>query len=170
MTHTMITALQDDVEEHIVAAAEGYEFLLKQNPPVEAYLNLACLYWRSTDFGFASYYRLTDTFYLKAGEKCYEVLERAAEAFPECSEVIFWQRYFAWSERDVAFSDEECLRIAQMPSSSLVPFFRLYSPPECKYEKEALALLAEIQALPTIKNRYIIPILEKKLGSRKLVQ
>ena len=170
MTDTMTTALQDDVEEHIAAVAEGYELLLKKDPPVEAYLNLACLYWRSTDFGFASYYNLTDTFYLRAGERCYEVLELATKVFPMCPEVVFWQRYFAWADRDVAFSDEECLHITQMPGSSLVPFFRLYLPPQRKYEKEALTLLAECRALPTIKNGYIVPILEKKLRTTKFDQ
>ena len=165
----MTIALNDDTSEHIVAASEGYESLLKGEATVDTYLNLACLYWRVTDFGFVSHYHLSDAFYLRAGERCYEVLVQAREKFPQCPELIFWQRYFAWADRNESFTDEECLRIAMMPNSSLVPFFRLYSPSNNAFEKEARLLLVQCLEIPTMKNRYIVPILKKKLAEVKSV-
>ena len=165
MQTSLAQAVADDINEQVERAIYGYEQALKvPDAQVEAYINLICLYWQCVDFGFASYHKLSDSFD-QVWDKCFALLSEAEQLFPRHGELLFWRHYIVWAELNEAFHYEECLALAQMPNASLVPYFRIYSPPNPEYEAQARELLRICEAQPTAKNRYIISVLRKKLSS-----
>ena len=70
---TLDHAIAEDRAGHIERAADLYERVVRETPDIDALINLAVLYWCSTDFGFWSGHQLR-----------LESVQRAADRFPNC--------------------------------------------------------------------------------------
>ncbi|MBK8033821.1 MAG: hypothetical protein IPK17_30845 [Chloroflexi bacterium] len=94
-------ALDLDVRQELEAAAHAYEQIIAQpDAPLDAYLNLACLYWRCIDFEFTWSLNLEIAFIWRAGERVWQVLDAADAAYPDCAEIRFWRAYFRLTTLD----------------------------------------------------------------------
>lgn len=158
-------AVQNDVDGHVIKAAALYEQCLadKRNVSVDAFLNLAVLYWVVTDYGYNAGLQLPIDFIHTAGERYEPVLEEAARRFSSFPESTFWIKYTrAISLGEDSFV-EECLEMVQSPHCSLVPYFYLFVNIGNEYLMQAQQLLQMCRMLPTTKNIYITSILETGL-------
>lgn len=150
------TALQ--VED----AAQAYESILQRaDAPIEAFINLACVYWRSTEFGFNAGLNLNHKFVGQAGNKMWSVLDQAEKKFKNYPEISFWRMYFSFTTLGEKPFVEECLQFVQQPNSTLVPYFHIYDQTQDRsYISEVKTLYQQCLLEKTLKNRYIISILE----------
>lgn len=163
---TFETALELDISGQIEAAAEAYEEVINsQNGPVAAYINLACLYWECTDFGFSVGHGMEPSFMENAGKRMYEVLEEARKKFGDQPEILFWRLYF-----DFTYLGEDmppvakCLELVELPEATLVPYFHVYvQTMATQYLPQARQLLELAKKEKTVKNRYIISVLESRV-------
>lgn len=157
-------AIALDVAEQFERAAVLYETVIaKESAPVEAFLNLAVLYWECTDFGIMAGYHLPVEFVKMAHIRHGDLLVEAKERFPQVPEVIFWQRYILdFRAMGNDFSVDDATDLATQPNSTLVPYFYIYLASEgaVEYREPAHQLLQSAQSLRTTKNRYIISMLE----------
>ncbi|MBI1925662.1 hypothetical protein HYR99_15585 [Candidatus Poribacteria bacterium] len=153
-------AIQAEVAGKIVEATQGYEEILKlRQVPLSAYLNLAFLYWQSTEYGFNAAYHLSPEFIKLSGTRYRQVLQAAEKRFPKHPELQFWRMYFDFVMLGAPPFVEACQRLVSESNCSLVPYFYLYAMFEGHaYQKEAKALLEEFEKLPTFKHRYIASI------------
>jgi hypothetical protein len=153
-----------DIAEQYEHAAELYELVIKEeNPPVDAFLNLAVLYWECTDFGIMAGYHLPVDFVKKAHVRHEEVLVEAKERFAEFPEVTFWQRYIIdYRGMRTDFSVDDAIYLTTRPNSTLVPYFYIYlaSQRSSEYRPLAMQLFEDAHLSKTTKNRYIISMLE----------
>ncbi len=155
-------ALDLDVRQELEAAAHAYEQIIAQpDAPLDAYLNLACLYWRCIDFEFTWSLNLEIAFIWRAGERVWQVLDAAEAAYPDCAEIRFWRAYFRLTMLDSPPFVEKCRALAAQPHAPLVPYFYLYSATQdSHYREQASRLYCEAQTTLTTKNRYIVSVLE----------
>jgi len=155
-------ALDLDVRQELEAAAHAYERVIAQpNAPLDAYLNLACLYWRCIDFEFTWSLSLEIAFIWRAGERVWQVLDAAEAVYPQFPEIRFWRAYFRLTTLDQPPFVEACGTLVEQPNATLVPYFYLYSATQDSgYREQARMLYCEAQATLTTKNRYIVSVLE----------
>jgi hypothetical protein len=155
-------ALDLDVRQELEAAAHAYEQIIAQpDAPVDAYLNLACLYWRCLDFEFTWSLTLEIAFIWRAGERVWQVLDAAEAAYPDCAEIHFWRAYCRLTTLDLPPFVEACRALVEQPSTTLVPYFYLYSATQDSgYREQARRLYCEAQTVLTTRNRYIVSVLE----------
>jgi hypothetical protein len=159
---TLEDAINLDIEQKIEAASDAYEFILK-NPDakLDAYINLACLYWEVTDYGFHSAKGLPLAFVHKAGEQMYAVLNMAEQAFGKDPEIEFWRMYFNFTSLGDEPFPKIALEIAQKKEGFLVPYFHIYTQTKDEiYLPQVNQLLKIARQTLTTKNRYIVSILE----------
>jgi hypothetical protein len=147
-------------------AAEAYEALLAQgNAPLDAYLNLAVLYWQCAEPGFLASTNLDLEVVKRAADRYGEVLDEARRRFPENPEVQFWKLYFDQITLGEPPFEEQCKRLVEQSTCSLVPYFYLFSASQGQlYQEQAAKLLDICRAMPTLKNRYIISVIEGVRG------
>ncbi len=155
-------ALDLDVGQALEAAAQAYEQVIAQpTAPLDAYLNLACLYWRCIDFEFTWSLNLEIAFIWRAGERVWQVLDAAEAAYPDCAEIRFWRVYFRLTTLDMPPFIEACRALVEQPNATLVTYFYLYSATQdSHYREQARRLYYEAQTTLTTKNRYIVSALE----------
>ena len=155
-------ALQQDIAGNISDAASLYEQSIHgEDVPLDAYLNLAVLYWECTDPGFNTGRQLPHDLFLRAPERYETVLLAAEQRLGYAPEIKFWKLYFEFTSQGEPPFVEECRILVAEPDSTLVPYFYLYSASNGQqYWQQASQLLALCKALPTTKNRYIISIIE----------
>ncbi len=155
-------ALDLDVRPELEAAAHAYEQIIAQPAaPLDAYLNLACLYWRCLDFEFTWSLTLEIAFIWRAGERVWQVLDAAEAAYPEFPEIRFWRAYFRLTTLDLPPFVEACRALVAQPNATFAPYFYLYSATQdSRYLEQARMLYSEAQTTLTTKNRYIVSILE----------
>ncbi len=155
-------ALDLDVGQALEAAAQAYEQVIAQPAaPLDAYLNLACLYWRCIDFEFTWSLNLEIAFIWRAGERVWQVLDAAEAIYPQFPEIRFWRAYFRLTTLDQPPFVETCCALVEQPHATLVPYFYLYSATQdSRYHEQARMLYCEAQATLTTKNRYIVSMLE----------
>jgi len=156
-----LAALEKDIYEDILGAAEAYEKAIKEDGAVDVYINLAFLYWQSTEYGFNAFHHLPLDFIKLAGERYPKVLKQAETRFPGSPEIKFWKLYFDYISLGREEFTEECERLVVQQNGSLVPYFYLYSMSGGqRFKDEAMALLKICKSLPTTKNRYIASVIE----------
>jgi hypothetical protein len=145
-----------------IQAADQYEeLILREDGTLEDYLNLAVLYWQSAEPGFLSSSRADIDFIKRAGRRYREVLDAAEKTFPGSPEIDFWRRYCDLIFLGEPFPLPECTKLLGGSTSTLVPWFFVYSSSGGKEgEKQARDLLALCSADPTLRNRYIISVIE----------
>lgn len=155
-------AIELDIQQKIVEAADLYEEVLKDgNAPLEAYLNLACLYWESMETGFSGAMKLSPEFQGRAFHRMYRVFDEAKEMYGDIPEAEFWKLYIDFIDYGGEPFPDKALELVQQPNASLVPYFHiLFSYGEEKYREKVRQLVAEAKKSLTTKNRYIISITE----------
>jgi hypothetical protein len=158
-------AVELDIAEQFERAAELYELVIKEeNPPVDAFLNLAVMYWRCTDLGYWASYNLDLSYVKMAQIRCREVLAEARVKLGDIPEVVFWQHYFDYINYggEYSLSVDKALDFVTQPNSTLVPYFIIYLDSErsSEYLQKAKQLFEEVRLQKTTKNRYIISMLE----------
>ena len=154
-------ALEKDIHEDILGAAEAYEKVIKGDGPIDAYINLAFLYWQSTEYGFNAVHHLPLDFIQLAAERYPKVLKQAETRFPGFPEIEFWKLYFDYVSLGTEEFTEECERLVVQQNGSFVLFFYLYSMSGGRcFIDEAMELLKSCRSLPTTKNRYIVSVIE----------
>ncbi len=164
-------AVHEDMNGNIVRAADCYEQIVQvEDAPLEAYLNLAVLYWQCTDYGFNASHNLGIDFIHEAGERYETLLQEAGRRFPHHPEIRFWTLYCNYVTLGEPPFVEECKRLVDAASKPLIPCFYLYSASNGReYEKEAHHLLEECLNHPTTKNKYITSVI-KGVASRANVR
>jgi len=152
----------DECASHITEAAQAYERVLISEPaaPLDVFINLAFLYWQSTDFGFWSGVGLPLPFVKMADSRRRAVFDQAEKIYPANADIRFWRRYFDFITLGEPPFEEECKKLLQESGASLVPYFYLYSSPgEETYERQADELFHVCEKTPTMKNRYIMSVI-----------
>ncbi len=167
---SLLDAIYEDIKGDFVKAADCYEQLVQAEcAPLEAYLNLAVLYWQCTDYGFNAGHKLDVDFIHKAGERYQTLLQEANQCFPYQPEIRFWMLYCDYITLGEPPFTEDCKRLVDTVSKPLVPYFYLYSSYSGhEYEKEANDLLNECLKYPTVKNRYIISVIQSVASRAKI--
>jgi len=162
--NTFQHAVDADVAERFITATALYEETIRrEGTPLDAYINLAVLYWQCTEYGFNAGHRLPLDFIRLAGNRYSAVLDAAEMKFGYSPEIGFWRLYFDYITLGEPEFDEKCKALVAEPGCTLVPYFYLYAEWNEEgriYRKEAHQLLAECKSCLTTKNRYIISVLE----------
>ncbi|HEY3285078.1 MAG TPA: hypothetical protein VGN26_22625 [Armatimonadota bacterium] len=156
-------ALETDIAGNLPDAAHLYEQALHdEDAPLDAYLNLAALYWACIDPGCSRGRSL----FTKAAERYDAVLCEAETKYGYVPEIGFWRLYFAFTILGEPPFEEECKVLVTEPGRTLVPYFYIYGTSHGKqYVQQAIRLLADCKASPTTKNRYIISVIEATASS-----
>ena len=156
-------ALVLDIAQKVEQAASVYEEVIHlPDAPLDAYINLACLYWSSTDPG----QRFTHNFFYLAGTRMWVVLDEAESKYSTYPEIKFWRLYFQFTTLGEQPFVEQCLEFVKQPNCTLVPYFHIYSQTkEEQYSPKAKLLYQEVLVHRTAKNRYITSVLENYLES-----
>lgn len=151
-------AIEQDVGGNRVEAADLYERALEVGiAPLDAYLNLAVLYWEYLDPGHPH----VSEFYSRAARRYKEVLGEADVPYTGHPEVEFWRLYFDYILLGNPPFEAECRSIVKEHPNVLMPYFYLYSASEGQeYQEEAQELLRLCKMLPTTKNRYVGSVIE----------
>jgi len=160
-------AVIKDMEQEIEKAAALYEAVLATDTaPLDAYLNLAFLYWQCIDYGFLCFHHLSDDFLQTAYWE--PALDEAEQRFGSLPEIEFLRLYFLRIYGGGEDFVERCLELVHTPGSSLVPFFYLFVMSRGKeYQTEVDCLLEQCKQCPTTKNRYIISSIEGTIQHRE---
>lgn len=159
---SLISATHKDMDKDIVEAADCYEQIVQAKcAPLEAYLNLSVLYWQCTDYGFNAGHNLSIDFIHKAGERYQTLLQEADQCYPYHPEIRFWILYCGYVTLGEPPFVEECKKLVAATSELLVPYFYLYSAYNGQeYQGQVSHLLEECLKHPTVKNKYIISVVE----------
>ncbi|MEW6336911.1 MAG: hypothetical protein ACOY3Y_14410 [Acidobacteriota bacterium] len=144
-----------------VEAAAAYEAAIaRENPEVDAFLDLAVLYFECCDGGYADYHRLSAEFVSFAWGRCMSVLDEAERRFGIHPEVIFWRNYFAIFLRGSRAFVPLCEGLVS-DGRSLVPALHLFVESGGRqWRREAHELLQSVRLGATERQRYIKSVLE----------
>ena len=158
-------AIHLDIAEQIVPATVAYEAAIQAgDAPLDAYLNLAVLYWSCWDYGFVSGHHLDLSFRDYAAGRYEAILEQALERYPAYPESRFWQLYCRWVYIDDDPHIAEIKELVKDPYCSLVPYFHLFlQEPSEVYRAKVRALALDIAPCRTEKNRYVLSMIESDL-------
>jgi hypothetical protein len=165
MTNQINEATQLDIDQKIQAAADKYEKILKSaGAPLEVFLNLAFIYWESTDYGFNTAHGLPSDFIQRAGRRYIEVLNEARKRFTDNPEVEFWQKYFDYVTLGEESFIDHCRTLIDKGGVPDAVYIHLFSEcPDPAYIPYLQRLLVESEKLPTTKNRYIASVIRSLL-------
>ena len=162
-----ITANADHPASLYDAASAYEEVIQEEDAPLDAFVNLAVLYWNCLDPGFNAGWQLSNAFIRLAGERYKTVLYAAEERFGYKRETEFWKLYFDYVTLGEPEFNSQCEALVAEPMDSLVPYFYLYSRPNGQVHwQQALELLGSCKLVLTIKNRYIISVMEGEARRR----
>jgi hypothetical protein len=156
-------AVTKDIQRSFFEAIELYEEIISaQFAPIDAYINLAFIYWRfGADFGFQAANNISNEWRDIGAKKYSKVISDALKLYPQSRELHFWEKYFPHRDYFSDFSSEECLAIIEKYNidESLVPYFFLYLDNPKKYSVQRNRLLLQCEKTPTQKNVYIMALL-----------
>jgi hypothetical protein len=146
---------------HIEVAAALYEEALAAGDhSLELLLDLALLYWQSTDTGLAAAMNFT-AFFDRASHRFPQLLEEAVRAFPRSTAARFWRRYIAWADLGEPVDVEECWQLLREDSTVLVPAMHIFAASDGREaQTEAQALLRQCREDGTTGARYIVSVIE----------
>jgi hypothetical protein len=152
-------AIAQDADGKILVAADCYEKLISDgDAPPEVYLNLAVLYWRSTDPDFSGSFDLGVQFVEKAIFAYGALLDEGSHLFSEVTEFAFWRLYIDFIDlRGKPFKE----KAQAYALDSLVPYIYLAGMDGPKsYIPQLTSLRRECLEQPTTKNRYLLEVLD----------
>ncbi|MCK6611762.1 MAG: hypothetical protein L6Q78_12050 [Bacteroidia bacterium] len=155
-------ALEKDINKQYNDAAIYYQQSIDEgNIKLDGYLNLAFLYWNFQDFGFSSYFNISDELVEIGCQKYPEILRKGIQQFPNSLELHFWERYFQHIFFGDEFSESDCKSLIEKYKSdqSITPYFFLSLFDKVKYKEKRSELLAICDKTPTAKNLYIKSII-----------
>jgi tetratricopeptide (TPR) repeat protein len=143
------------------AAARYEEALAAGDNALQLLLDLALLYWQSTDPGLAAAKDLDPDFLKRAGRRTPELLEEAARAFPGSTAVRFWKRYMAWADLGEPLDAEECRQLLREDPTVLVPVMHVFAASQGRdMQTEAHKLLQQCRDDGTTGARYVASVIE----------
>jgi hypothetical protein len=143
------------------AAARYEEVLATGERSVKLLLDLALLYWQSTDPGLAAAKNVGPDFLARAGRRTPELLEEAARAFPGSTAVRFWKRYIAWADLGDALDVEECRALLREDPAELVPAMHVFAASQGQdMQAQARELLRQCREDGTAAARYVVSVIE----------
>ncbi|HRB70536.1 hypothetical protein E6C50_14435 [Flavobacterium supellecticarium] len=151
-------ALDKDINKQYNDAAIYYQKSIDEGEiNLETFLNLSFLYWNFQDFGFFSYYKISEELRNIGYDKYPEILDIGLSKFPNNLELNFWKKYFQHIIYGDEFSEKDCENLLKEygDSESIVPYFFLYLFDKEKYKQKRNELLALCKKKPTAKNLYI---------------
>lgn len=168
-----------DLAQDYRTAIENYKNSVEaEECQIQVHLNLiGILISICVDYGLWSYLVSTRTY--SEGELntlcqyLHQLIHRSKITFPQNSEIDFWGYYI--EKYYEGFSVDELREFAFRDPDQLVPFFQLYVSELAnggdvrQYESQIGHLKEEVKQFPSIKNRYILSILEGAENSRKLI-
>jgi hypothetical protein len=148
-----------DAEDRPLEAAQAYELAIRQgSAPIEAYINLACIYLNLRDFGYASYHRIPLETQEAASDRFQRVLTEAEARFGKYPELEFWRRYFSF----FAFGEEPFYEEAANLAGQGVSVAYLHLAGQGHYQRETRALLESVKLGRTTKERFIASVLKSR--------
>lgn len=155
-------AVAQERNGNLTAAAELYEQSLAAEPtPLWAVVNLMCLYWKVTEFGFWTGKHLPTDFVGRAGVRLSQVMRVAEERFPDSTEVAFWCRYIRWTDLGGSLNIAVCEEFLRRNPEDLSPVLFLYTHSTGdKWEPQALRLVEECNQDRTTKANYVVSVIE----------
>ena len=169
MSHSDARAA-DRAGELEYAAAQYEDALAAGEHSLQLLLDLALLYWQSTDPGLAAAKNLGPDFLARAGRRTSELLEQAAQAFPGSTAVRFWKRYIAWVDLGEPLDVEECTQLLQDDPTVLAPAMHVFAASRGQdMRTEAHELLRQCREDGTTGARYVASVIEgviKRAGHR----
>lgn len=156
-------ALINELKENYIKAVEIYEKAIEQKTivDIDSFINLSFIYWSFVDYGFSSYYCISNSLRDFGAIRYSQILKKGIKLYPNSLELHFWSKYYQHRHLGVEFTETNCLKLIEnYDNDSLVPYFFLYLFDNKKYKEQRDKLLLECKNLPTAKNRYIISIIQ----------
>ena len=156
-----------DIKHQYTKAIDFYEeSIARKEMEIDAYLNLAFIYWAaaneltwSISEGIPKKIRQTGY------KKSFVVLDLAEEIWMNI-EIKFWKEWFMKTTILEYMEEKETLAILdENPNQSLVPYFNLIicNPDNPEYRKIGYLLVENFKKTVTAKNRYILTFIEHLL-------
>jgi hypothetical protein len=164
--NTLELARALDGQDRPIEAAEAYERAINESGGLEAYLNVAAIYFQCADPGYAAHHHLSREFVALAARRFYEVVGQAQERFPDDGEARFWRLYYEFVHLGANDFTEEAAVIASQTGSLIPSFFLFTRPGGERYRNQALQLYHEVSRGGSARDRYIASVLRKHLGVR----
>jgi len=159
---TYAIAIDKDINKQYNDAVIYYQKSIDENElNLEVYLNLAFLYWNFQDFGFFSYFNISEELRSIGYDKYPEIIEKGLSNYPNNLELNFWKKYFQHIIYGEEFSAQDCRQLIEKygDTKSKVPYFFLYLFDKDKYKEEKIELIDDCNKEPTAKNLYIKSVL-----------
>jgi hypothetical protein len=156
------TALEFDALDLPVQAANAYEEAIgSEQADLSAYMNLAVLYFESTDPGYAAAKKLDPEFTARASAGMYRVLRLATRRFGSYPEAAFWNIYFNWFSK---YDDPNFDEARELAKKTPIAYLHLLGAPDGKrYLKQARGLLENVKKRRTVRERYIDSVVRSRI-------
>ena len=149
-------AIEKDISHQYSDAVYHYINSIRDENNLDAYINLAFLYWIFQDYGFFSNNKIPNELRDTGYEEFLNIIKLGLEKFPNDTELNFWEKYFQLILFGEDFSEQDCKNLLERyKSNSLVPYFYLYLFDKEKYKEKIIELIEEINNSSTAKNLYI---------------
>jgi hypothetical protein len=164
-----VRALQLDIYQRYPEALIEYEKSIACGEHIiDAYINVAFIYWRSAvEFCWADACYLPNWMRGLGGARYVEILDLAADLFPEVADIYFWRRYLEHRSIYTDFEEHEVIDIiVNYKLTSMDPYFFAYLFDEEKYKAQRDDILRACAALPICKYLYVKPIIEDRPWER----
>jgi hypothetical protein len=159
----LATAIDLDINGHAMEAAAKYEQALDDaDVPVEAYLNLAVLYWRCTDIGYSSSRRLPAQFVRHAGRRIDDVLRRAEEKYPDSYAAIGWRKLIHFLDLGDDVVAEHCRQNLHRNCEPCLLYYTLTEDPIIDVAELSMLLTRALRE-PTARSQYIASVVQPRL-------
>lgn len=164
--NTTDIARQFDACEQPVEAANAYERAIDSGEQsIEAFIDLAVLYWVCTDGGYLAHHHLSQEFVDRADRRAREVLDEAARRFGPNAEIAFWQYYFDHISYGKPSDASFCEALLES-GESLVPSFHLYClTGKATHRQRCEALRSAAKNRRTERERYLWSVADSALRS-----
>lgn len=165
---TIEEALQADSKQYLEEAAATYEQVLAgESDNMTALLNLIVLYWRVTEFGFWTGMKLPPSFVRRSGVRLTDLLNVAAEQYPDNIQFRFWEMYISWIEYGSSFDIDACRQMLKNNPDYYEPVIALVQLSERKEGYNIAILLRECCANETnmtTRMRYVCSVVNAALN------
>jgi hypothetical protein len=157
-----------DLAERPFEASAAYERAIDAGEcDLEVYLDLAVLYWVSTDCGFYCHHRLSEEFIATAEARSRELLSEAEQRFGPSNEVEFWRLYFDFITYGSELTRDRCAELAWQ-GPSLAPFMHLAVLDDSdEVGRQARVLQTRLANPQTERERYLKAVLDTVMQRRQ---
>jgi hypothetical protein len=165
MLDALVEARQWDALDRPVEAARAYKAAIRTgSADLEAYLDLAVLYFACLDAGYATHHRLGQEFL----DTCnpFQELDRAQARFGPHPEIIFWRHYMRFiylGEQPDHQLAAQLARSGEILVPCLLPL--MCGPHPESHRAEGERLLDSVRNGASVRERYVRSVLESCLRS-----